>query len=43
LKRYRYLLGQTDLFAHFLDLKTEKDEAMATVLEEKRLSKSEDG
>ncbi|KAI8344263.1 SNF2 family N-terminal domain-containing protein [Chlamydoabsidia padenii] len=43
LKRYRYLLGQTDLFAHFLDLKTEKDDAMATVLEEKRLSKTGDG
>ncbi|ORX47010.1 hypothetical protein DM01DRAFT_1339319 [Hesseltinella vesiculosa] len=35
LKRYRYLLGQTDLFAHFLDLKNEKDEAMLKVLEEK--------
>ncbi|KAI8096387.1 SNF2 family N-terminal domain-containing protein [Halteromyces radiatus] len=43
LKRYRYLLGQTDLFAHFLDLKSEKDEAMQTVLEEKKLAKSEEG
>ncbi|ORZ17622.1 SNF2 family N-terminal domain-domain-containing protein [Absidia repens] len=43
LKRYRYLLGQTDLFAHFLDLKTEKDDAMATVLQEKNLHKSADG
>ncbi|KAI8145196.1 SNF2 family N-terminal domain-containing protein [Fennellomyces sp. T-0311] len=43
-KRYRYLLGQTELFAHFLDLKTEKDEALQKVLSEQKMgSKSEDG
>ncbi|CAO3702569.1 unnamed protein product [Rhizopus stolonifer] len=34
-KRYRYLLGQTELFAHFLNLKDVKDDAMKTVLAEK--------
>ncbi|CAO3634318.1 unnamed protein product [Cunninghamella blakesleeana] len=43
LKRYRYLLGQTDLFAHFLDLKLEKDDAIQTVLKEKKMAKSEEG
>ncbi|KAF7726770.1 hypothetical protein EC973_008458 [Apophysomyces ossiformis] len=38
LKRYRYLLGQTELFAHFLNLKSEKDAALQTVLKEKDLS-----
>ncbi|KAI9247151.1 SNF2 family N-terminal domain-containing protein [Phascolomyces articulosus] len=43
-KRYRYLLGQTDLFAHFLDLKADKDEALQKVLEERHHgSKAEDG
>ncbi|KAI8063220.1 SNF2 family N-terminal domain-containing protein [Gongronella butleri] len=41
LKRYRYLLGQTDLFAHFLDLKNDKDEAMLKVLEEKKQAKQD--
>ncbi|KAI7858815.1 SNF2 family N-terminal domain-containing protein [Circinella umbellata] len=43
-KRYRYLLGQTDLFAHFLDLKADKDEALQKVLEERQNgTKAEDG
>ncbi|KAI9306125.1 SNF2 family N-terminal domain-containing protein [Cunninghamella echinulata] len=39
LKRYRYLLSQTELFAHFLDIKNEKDEALQTVLAEQRNKK----
>ncbi|KAI9323763.1 SNF2 family N-terminal domain-containing protein [Dichotomocladium elegans] len=43
-KRYRYLLGQTELFAHFLDLKGDKDAALQKVLEEKRQeAKAEEG
>ncbi|KAG2222491.1 hypothetical protein INT45_012805, partial [Circinella minor] len=43
-KRYRYLLGQTDLFAHFLDLKADKDEALQKVLEERQHgTQAEDG
>ncbi|KAG1145180.1 hypothetical protein G6F37_008896 [Rhizopus arrhizus] len=38
-KRYRYLLGQTELFAHFLKLKDVKDDAMKAVLAEKELVK----
>ncbi|KAL0080870.1 SNF2 family N-terminal domain-containing protein [Phycomyces blakesleeanus] len=34
LKRYRYLLGQTELFAHFLNLKPKKDNALQEVMEE---------
>ncbi|KAI7864689.1 SNF2 family N-terminal domain-containing protein [Spinellus fusiger] len=34
LKRYRYLLGQTELFAHFLNLKSEKDNALQQVMHE---------
>ncbi|KAG0164364.1 hypothetical protein DFQ28_004861 [Apophysomyces sp. BC1034] len=44
LKRYRYLLGQTELFAHFLNLKSEKDDALQTVLRERDLNnKIEEG
>ncbi|KAI8393737.1 SNF2 family N-terminal domain-containing protein [Radiomyces spectabilis] len=43
LKRYRYLLGQTELFAHFLNLKDVKDDAMRTVLKEEEMHKSEEG
>ncbi|KAI8337177.1 SNF2 family N-terminal domain-containing protein [Chlamydoabsidia padenii] len=39
LKRYRYLLGQTELFGHFLNLKNEKDGALQTVLAEQKKSK----
>ncbi|CAO3579030.1 unnamed protein product [Absidia cylindrospora] len=39
LKRYRYLLGQTELFGHFLNLKNEKDDALQTVLTEQKKSK----
>ncbi|KAI8089804.1 SNF2 family N-terminal domain-containing protein [Halteromyces radiatus] len=39
LKRYRYLLGQTELFGHFLNLKNEKDDALQTVLAEQKKSK----
>ncbi|KAM3588764.1 chromatin remodeling complex Adenosinetriphosphatase [Umbelopsis sp. WA50703] len=35
LKRYRYLLGQTELFAHFFNLKVEQDEELRKVMEEK--------
>ncbi|OAD75458.1 Homeodomain-like DNA binding domain-containing transcription factor [Phycomyces blakesleeanus NRRL 1555(-)] len=43
-KRYRYLLGQTELFAHFLNLKNEQDEALQAVLREQALEKqSEEG
>lgn len=43
-KRYRYLLGQTELFAHFLKLKDVKDDAMQAVLKEKEEQKmAEDG
>ncbi|KAI7880433.1 SWI/SNF-related matrix-associated actin-dependent regulator of chromatin subfamily A member 5-like protein [Lichtheimia hyalospora FSU 10163] len=35
-RRYRFLLDQTELFAHFLDIKSNKDEALQKVLEEKR-------
>ncbi|GAB5585572.1 chromatin remodeling complex Adenosinetriphosphatase [Umbelopsis nana] len=34
LKRYRYLLGQTELFAHFFNLKVEQDEELRKVMEE---------
>ncbi|KAK9722597.1 chromatin remodeling complex Adenosinetriphosphatase [Basidiobolus ranarum] len=34
IKRYRYLLGQTDLFSHFINLKKEKNEEFRTLLEE---------
>ena len=34
LKRYRYLLGQTELFAHFFNLKVEQDEELRRVMEE---------
>ncbi|KAF7726733.1 hypothetical protein EC973_008507 [Apophysomyces ossiformis] len=40
LKRYRYLLGQTELFAHFLNLKMQKDDALHAVLNEKEASKA---
>lgn len=40
LKRYRYLLGQTELFAHFLNLKAGKDEALRKVLDEQKIGKS---
>lgn len=39
IKRYRYLLGQTDLFAHFLKLKDVQDDVIKTVLEERGLVK----
>ncbi|SAM03058.1 hypothetical protein [Absidia glauca] len=39
LKRYRYLLGQTELFGHFLNLKNEKDDALQTVLAEQQKQK----
>ncbi|CAO0800894.1 unnamed protein product [Mucor circinelloides] len=38
-KRYRYLLGQTELFAHFLNLTEVKDDAMKAVLKEKEEQK----
>ncbi|PHZ07630.1 uncharacterized protein RHIMIDRAFT_242445 [Rhizopus microsporus ATCC 52813] len=41
-RRYRYLLGQTELFAHFLKLKDIKDEAMQAVLAEKEAEASKD-
>ncbi|ORX79706.1 hypothetical protein K493DRAFT_243417, partial [Basidiobolus meristosporus CBS 931.73] len=34
IKRYRYLLGQTDLFTHFINLKKEKNEEFKALLEE---------
>ncbi|KAI7905668.1 SNF2 family N-terminal domain-containing protein [Cokeromyces recurvatus] len=39
LKRYRYLLGQTELFAHFLKMTEVQDEAMKEVLKEKEIQK----
>ncbi|KAI8991572.1 SNF2 family N-terminal domain-containing protein [Mycotypha africana] len=39
-KRYRYLLGQTELFAHFLNLTEVKDDAMKTVLKEQEMQKN---
>ncbi|KAI8393924.1 SNF2 family N-terminal domain-containing protein [Radiomyces spectabilis] len=42
-KRYRYLLGQTELFAHFLNLRMDNDEALQQVLREKQLSKKSHG
>ncbi|ORX45511.1 hypothetical protein DM01DRAFT_1340018 [Hesseltinella vesiculosa] len=39
LKRYRYLLGQTELFAHFLNLADSKDPALKTVLAEQKKTK----
>ncbi|KAI8063603.1 SNF2 family N-terminal domain-containing protein [Gongronella butleri] len=38
-KRYRYLLGQTELFAHFLNLAESKDPALKTVLAEQKQTK----
>lgn len=34
IKRFAYLLGQTDLFRHFCDLKAERDPEFAAMLEE---------
>ncbi|CAO3622217.1 unnamed protein product [Cunninghamella blakesleeana] len=39
LKRYRFLLSQTELFGHFLNLKNEKDQALNTVLLEQKNKK----
>ena len=41
LKRFAYLLGQTDLFRHFCDLKAERDPEFANMLaeSEKQLGK----
>ncbi|RUS17366.1 SNF2 family N-terminal domain-containing protein [Endogone sp. FLAS-F59071] len=43
LKRYQYLLGQTELFSHFIHLKMEKDENFRGLVEEtKEMSKKKD-
>ena len=34
MKRFGYLLGQTELFQHFIDIKKERDPAFAALLEE---------
>lgn len=34
MKRFTYLLGQTELFQHFIDIKKERDEEFAKMLEE---------
>ncbi|KDN53349.1 hypothetical protein K437DRAFT_271581 [Tilletiaria anomala UBC 951] len=34
MKRFSYLLGQTELFQHFIDIKKERDPAFAKLLEE---------
>ncbi|RUP38768.1 SNF2LT [Jimgerdemannia flammicorona] len=38
LKRYQYLLGQTELFSHFIHLKMEKDESFRGLVEENKES-----
>ncbi|SPO25346.1 probable ISW2 - ATPase component of a two subunit chromatin remodeling complex [Ustilago trichophora] len=40
MKRFSYLLGQTELFQHFIDIKKERDEEFAKMLEESQQSSS---
>lgn len=40
MKRFSYLLGQTELFQHFIDIKKERDEEFAKMLEESQQASS---
>lgn len=40
MKRFSYLLGQTELFQHFIDIKKERDEEFARMLEESQQASS---
>ncbi|KAI7863815.1 SNF2 family N-terminal domain-containing protein [Spinellus fusiger] len=42
-RRYRYLLGQTEVFSHFLNLKNDQDKALQTVLKEQTQKQTEEG
>ena len=41
IKRFSYLLGQTDLFQHFCDLKAQRDPEFAKLLDESQKVLSE--
>ncbi|CDR98790.1 probable ISW2-ATPase component of a two subunit chromatin remodeling complex [Sporisorium scitamineum] len=40
MKRFSYLLGQTELFQHFIDIKKERDEEFARMLQESQQASS---